>query len=202
MAASAVTCWGRSRTHCGRPGREEPAEAAVLGGDLGDEPRVLAHRLDLAGVAHDAFVGYAPSKVITLIIDGDRCLLGRQAAWPPGMYSAIAGFVEPGETIEAAVRREAEEETGIAVGEVRYLSSQPWPFPASLMLGFHAYADPAQPIQVDPEEISEARWFTRDDIAKMITGGYTDASGVRFTLPMASSIAFYLIERWLGGLAR
>ena len=78
--------------------------------------------------------------IITLITKGERCLLGRQAQWPPGMYSAIAGFVEPGETLEGAVRREAREETGIEVGAVRYVASQPWPFPASIMLGFAADA--------------------------------------------------------------
>ena len=149
--------------------------------------------------------------MIVLVHDGipgpdGRCLLGHNASWPTGpdgvrRFSCLAGFVEPGESVEAAVRREVDEEVGIRLRTLGYEGSQSWPYPGSLMLGFHATADPAEPIRLDPEEIDEAHWFTREDIAKMIAGDYVHpGSGVRMSLPMRSSIALYLIERWLGGL--
>jgi NAD+ diphosphatase len=137
-----------------------------------------------------------------------RCLLGHNAAWGRATdgglrFSCLAGYVEPGESAEASVLREVDEEVGLKLSSLSYSGSQSWPYPGSLMLGFHATADPGQPFRLDPEEIDEARWFTREDIAKMIAGEYVDPeSGVRMGLPMASSIAFYLIERWLGGFAR
>jgi NAD+ diphosphatase len=137
---------------------------------------------------------------------GGRCLLGHNAAWgasPDGVrrFSCLAGYVEPGESTEAAVAREVAEEVGVQLSSMHYEGSQSWPYPGSLMLGYLAVADPEQPIVVDPEEIDEARWFTRDDIAKMIAGDYVEpASGVRMSLPMRSSIAFYLVERWMSGL--
>jgi NAD+ diphosphatase len=148
--------------------------------------------------------------MIVLVHDGlagpeGRCLLGHNASWPAGAdgvrrFSCLAGYVEPGESAEAAVLREVGEEVGIRLTSLAYAGSQSWPFPGSLMLGFHATADRAQPMLLDPEEIDEAHWFTRDDIAKMIAGDFVHAeTGVRMSLPMASSIAFYLIERWLGG---
>ena len=138
---------------------------------------------------------------------GGRCLLGHNVAWgasPEGVrrFSCLAGYVEPGESVEAAVAREVDEEVGVRLSSMHYEGSQSWPYPGSLMLGYLAVADPAQPIRVDPEEIDEARWFTRDDIAKMIAGDYVEPeSGVRMSLPMRSSIAFYLVERWMGGFA-
>jgi NAD+ diphosphatase len=147
--------------------------------------------------------------MIVLVHDGvtgprGRCLLGRNAAWgtPGGIhrFSCLAGYVEPGESAEAAVVREVVEEVGVPVGALRYEASQSWPYPGSLMLGFSAEADPTQPIRLDPEEIVEARWFDRDDIAAMIAGEYADPeTGVPMSLPMRASIAFYLIERWLAG---
>ena len=95
--------------------------------------------------------------------DEERCLLGRQSAWPEGRYSTLAGFCEPGETLEDAVRREVAEETGIRVGEVEYFGNQPWPLPASLMLGFVARAETTE-IDVDGDEIEDARWFTRAEM--------------------------------------
>ncbi|WP_279582605.1 NAD(+) diphosphatase [Fodinicola feengrottensis] len=135
--------------------------------------------------------------MIVLVHDGvagpaGRALLGRQAEWPPGRYSTLAGFVEPGESAEAAVVREVAEETGVAVTDVRYVGSQPWPFPASLMLGFSALADPAQPIRRVDEELEDARWFTRDEIRAQ-----RDANRV---MPMTTSIAYYLISNWLDGI--
>ncbi len=145
--------------------------------------------------------------MIVLVHDGvdgpdGRCLLGHNAAWgmPGGVrrFSCLAGYVEPGESAEAAVVREVAEEVGVRLRALRYEASQSWPYPGSLMLGFTAEADPDQPLQVDPEEIAEARWFSRRDVAAMVAGDYTDpGSGVRMNLPMRASIAYYLIERWL-----
>jgi NAD+ diphosphatase len=127
--------------------------------------------------------------VIMLVTDGDRALLGRQKVWLPGMHSTLAGFVEPGESLEEAVAREVHEETGIVVDEVTYHSSQPWPFPASIMLGFSARALTTE-IRVDLEELEAARWFDRDFIL-----GHPDDD--TFRLPRRDSIARRLIEDWL-----
>jgi NAD+ diphosphatase len=129
--------------------------------------------------------------MIVLVTDGtDRCVLGRQAIWPGGRYSTLAGFVEPGESAEQAVVREVWEETGIVVHDVVYKSSQPWPFPASLMLGFYALCDPeAMPVPRDGE-LEDARWFTKDELR--------DGSAM---LPTPVSIAYKLITDWLGSPA-
>ena len=126
--------------------------------------------------------------VIMLVHDGgDRCVLGRQAVWPPGRFSILAGFVEPGESAEAAVAREVAEEVGLEVTDVRYVSSQPWPFPQSLMLGFTARAVGTD-LQVDHDEIEEARWFSREELRS----GNGPAA-----LPPPVSIARHLIDAWL-----
>lgn len=139
--------------------------------------------------------------VIVLVHDGvageeGRCLLGHNAAWTAAgwtrRYSCLAGFVEPGESAEATVVREIGEEVGVAVHDVRYVASQAWPFPGSLMLGFLALADPDQPVKVDEDEIADARWFTRTEIARTLDGADTG-----FGLPMAASIANYLVRTWL-----
>jgi NAD+ diphosphatase len=127
--------------------------------------------------------------VIMLAIDGDRCLLGRQARFAPGMYSALAGFLEPGETIEEAVRREVMEESGIHVGRVAYHSSQPWPFPHSLMIGCHAEALSTE-VDRDAEELEDCRWFEREEIRLMLAGNHPD--GLKAPFPMA--IAHHLIK--------
>jgi len=124
--------------------------------------------------------------VIMLVHDGERAVLGRQAHWPAGRYSALAGFVEPGESLEEAVAREVREETGVQVTEIRYRSSQPWPFPASLMLGFIARWTSGEPA-VGDGELENVRWFTRAEIA---------SGSVR--LPPPQAIARRLIEEWLG----
>jgi NAD+ diphosphatase len=127
--------------------------------------------------------------VIMLVHDGERCLLGRQRAWPTGMHSTLAGFVEPGESLEEAVAREVHEETGVQIDQVTYHSSQPWPFPASIMLGFHAAARTTE-IRVDLSELQDARWFERGFIL-----AHQDDDG--FRLPRRDSIARRLIEDWL-----
>lgn len=126
--------------------------------------------------------------VIMLVVDpdGDRVLLGRQSSWPPGRYSALAGFVEPGEALEAAVAREVVEEAGVTVSHVRYVSSQPWPFPASLMLGFTARWTGGDPYAADAE-LDDARWFGRDEVSRQ--------EGLQ--LPPRLAIARRLIEGWL-----
>lgn len=129
--------------------------------------------------------------VIMLITKGNSVLMGRSPFWPDGMYSLLAGFVEPGETIEAAVRRETFEESGIHVGDVEYLSSQPWPFPASLMFGCHGHATSDQ-ITVDPEEIEDALWVTREDMLDAVSGNHPVMNPAR-----KGSIARFLIENWL-----
>jgi NAD+ diphosphatase len=132
--------------------------------------------------------------VIMLVTDGaDRCVLGRQAVWPPGRYSTLAGFVEPGESAEQAVVREVAEETGVAVRDVRYVASQPWPFPSSLMLAFTAVCDAgARPHPADGE-LEDARWFTRDELRGAASWG----SGAGMQLPSAVSIARHLVDGWL-----
>lgn len=141
--------------------------------------------------------------IIVLVHDGvsgeaGRCLLGHNAAWSGAgwtrRYSCLAGFVEPGESAEAAVEREVFEEVGVRLTGLRYRGSQAWPFPGSLMLGFMAQADPEEPITLDPAEIADARWLTRTQVRAALEG--TDDS---FGLPMAASIAHFLITRWLAG---
>jgi NAD+ diphosphatase len=133
--------------------------------------------------------------VIVGVVDGrDRLLLASNAAWPEDRYSVVAGFVEPGESFEAAVQREVMEETGVAVADAEYLGSQPWPFPASVMVGFLARTAPDDPaeVRVDGVEIREARWFERQELAEAAAAG-------RIRLPGSTSIARAIIEHWYGG---
>ena len=125
-----------------------------------------------------------------LVTDGERCLLGRQPGWPKPMVSALAGFVEGGETLEEAVRREVREEAGIQVGAIRYVASQPWPFPASLMLGCEAEAV-SRRIQVDPSELESADWFTKDEVRAAL-----EAPTQRLGVPPPIAIAHHLIRAW------
>ena len=129
--------------------------------------------------------------VIMLITHGNSLLMGRSPGWPQGMYSLLAGFVEPGETIEAAVRRETMEEAAIPVGPVSYLASQPWPFPASLMFGCHGHATGTD-INVDPNELEDARWITREHMARIFAGEDSEILPAR-----KGAIAHFLIENWL-----
>lgn len=170
--ARALSLWRSRQRHCGVCGAETcPGHAGhSLRCSRQSCGQVYFPRLDPA--------------IIVLVTDGERALLGRQGTWPPGRYSTIAGFVEPGESLEDAVAREVMEETGVRVIHARYDSSQPWPFPASLMLGFHARALPA-PVRVGGE-LEDARWLTREDLR---------AGLVR--LPPAHSISRRLIDTWL-----
>lgn len=170
--ARALTFWQRRHRHCGVCG------AAA-------RPLRAGHvmRCSDAHCATDFFPRIDPA-IIVLVSDGERALLGRQASWAPGRYSTIAGFVEPGESLEDAVAREVHEETGVIVGESRYHSSQPWPFPSALMLGFMAEAAANNTPQA-ASELEDARWFTAAEIA---------AGGV--ILPPPTSISHRLIADW------
>lgn len=176
--ALALAEWHRAHRYCPRCG--SPLDVAAAG-----------HVLTCTGCGRQQFPRTDPA-VIMLVIDGDdRALLGRQPRWPEGRFSTLAGFVDPGESLEDAVRREVAEEVGIEVGAVRYLGNQPWPFPASLMVGFFAEAESTE-IHVDDDEIAEARWFTRDQMREQAEAG-------TLLLPGAISISRTLIETWYGG---
>ncbi|MHB1063845.1 MAG: NAD(+) diphosphatase [Georgenia sp.] len=138
-----------------------------------------------------------PAVIMAVTDHADRLLLGHAAHWPEHRFSTLAGYVEPGESIEHAVGREVAEEAGLVVGEVEYRASQPWPFPASLMLGFRARlaAGTSTQITVDGVEITQARFFTREELAAAVEAGVV-------MLPMRSSIALALIEEWFGGPLR
>jgi len=151
------------------------------------EPRSAGHAMACTNCGAQHFPRTDPA-VIMLVVRGDRCLLGHNLRFPTPMYSTLAGFVEPGESLEEAVRREVMEEAGIAVGQVVYHSSQPWPFPASIMLGFHAEGL-TEEIHIDREELRDARWFSKRELHEHKELG----SG----LPRVDSIARRLIEDWL-----
>ena len=173
--ARALHIWRANHRHCGRCGA--PTTAVRAG-----------HALVCTNCDFESFPRIDPA-IIVLVHDGERALLGRQSTWPPNRYSTIAGFVEPGEALEDAVRREVDEETGIHVTSIDYHSSQPWPFPSSLMLGFQAHGDYAEPTLHDGE-LEDARWFTRDQLR--------DGSVL---LPPAEAISRRLIDSWLGAVA-
>ncbi len=127
---------------------------------------------------------------IMLAIDGDRCLLGRGYNFPPGVYSCLAGFIEPGETIEDAVRRETLEESGIRIGRVAYHASQPWPFPYSLMIGCYGEAV-STALKVDRDELEDCRWFSRADVVAAMNGSHGEVS-----IPPSEAIATHIIRAW------
>ncbi len=158
--------------------------------NCGERSRVSAagwrRECDACGTQH--FPRVDP-VVIMLTVDGDRCLMGRQPRFPTGMYSALAGFLEPGETIEDAVRREIKEEAGVICSHVSYFASQPWPFPSSLMIGCFARAQTTE-VVVDTTELEDARWFTRTEVIQMITGTHPD--GLKAPQPFA--IAYHLLK--------
>ena len=171
--ARALVLWHASQLFCGVCGTAARPEAGgnariCMNDDCG---RIIFPRVDPA--------------IIVLVSDGDRCLLGRQPSWPEGLYSTVAGFAEPGESLEDAVRREVYEETNVHVGEVRYHSSQPWPFPSSLMIGFLAQAISSE-IRLNDAELEDAQWFTREDLGREFPG-----------LPSSVSIARRLVDHWV-----
>jgi NAD+ diphosphatase len=129
---------------------------------------------------------------IMLPVEGDRCVLGRSHRFQPGMWSCLAGYIEPGEAIEDAVRRETREEAGIVCGRVAYFASQPWPFPTSLMIGCHAEAI-SHDIVIDRNELADARWFNREEVASMIARKHPDG----FTAPAPVAIAYHIIRAWV-----
>jgi len=174
--ARAMMHWHRTHRFCGRCGKP------TRPGDGGHIRRCID-----PDCKHEIYPRTDPA-VIMLVSAGDQCLLGRQAAWTPGMFSTLAGFVEPGESPEEAVAREVMEETGVTVTGVRYHSSQPWPFPGQLMIGFFAEAK-REPPKVDTLELEAADWFSRDDIRDFANRG--------MILPRPISIARRLIEDWL-----
>jgi NAD+ diphosphatase len=173
--ARALSIWRARQRYCGACG------AATIA-------RRAGHCMCCSreGCAQEFFPRLDPA-IIVLVTDGERALLGRQATWPPGRYSTIAGFVEPGESLEDAVAREVMEETCVQVTGARYDSSQPWPFPASIMLGFRAWARPESAARCTGE-LEDARWFSREEIR----------AGTAL-LPPAHSISHRLIATWMDG---
>jgi len=173
----ALLNWHRRHRFCANCGH---ATDVAEGGGLRQCPR--------CGANH--FPRTDPVVIMTVEHD-DRLLLGRRAGWPPGRLSVLAGFVSPGESAEEAVVREVEEESGIIARDPVFVASQPWPFPASLMLGFHAVADGGEP-RVADDELEEVHWLHRDAIAEAAGGGDPG-----FQLPPPVSIARFLIDRWI-----
>lgn len=174
--ARAMAFWHQQHRFCGACG--SPTEADEAG---------YVRRCSGADCARTHFPRTDPA-VIVLVSAGESCLLGRSRAWTDPLYSTIAGFVEPGESLEDAVRREVAEETGVVVGRVSYHSSQPWPFPASLMVGFHASALRTE-IIIDHHELADAAWFTRAQLLAAVQAG-------SLRLPRPVSIARRLLEDW------
>ncbi len=146
---------------------------------------------------HEEFPRIDPAVICLVHDGGDRAVLARQTVWPERMFSLLAGFVEAGESFEVCVAREIREEIGLTVRDVRYLGSQPWPFPRSLMVGFHALADPAEDFSFNDGEIAEAQWFTRDEVRSALEAGdWSSSSDSKLLLPGSISIARVIIESW------
>lgn len=175
--AKAVLGWHQSHGFCSKCGaRSEMIEAG------------WQRRCAACGTRH--FPRTDP-VVIMLVLSGNRLLVGRSPHWPERMYSLLAGFIEPGETLEAAVRREVFEETKVRVAEVRYLACQPWPFPSSLMFGALGIAE-SEEIEVDPVELDDAMWITREEAAEVLRGDHA-----KIGPPRNGAIARFLIEAWV-----
>jgi NAD+ diphosphatase len=178
MHAIALSNWHRSHPHCARCGAET---TSTLGGSV----RVCVKDQSQHHPRTD-------SAVIVLVKDkDDRILLGHQPIWPDGRFSTFAGFLEPGETFEQCVEREVFEESGVKVNEIKYLGSQPWPFPASIMIAFSAVVDNPSTAKADGVEITEVRWFTRDELKSSVADG-------SLLLPPTISVARKMIAMWFG----
>jgi NAD+ diphosphatase len=176
-AAKAVLGWHVTHGYCSACGARS---APAMGGWQRDCPACGAHHFPRTDPV-----------VIMLVTRGNSVLLGRSPGWPEGMFSLLAGFVEPGETLEAAVRREVQEETGVRVGRVEYLASQPWPFPASLMFGCRAEALSAA-ITIDPAEIEAAIWMSREEMMQVLAGGHP-----AMRAPRLGAIAGFILRNWV-----
>ncbi len=179
-AAKALLAWHARRSFCSNCGARTHVGAA-------------GWRRECRHCAMHHFPRTDP-VVIMLAVDGKSCLLGRQPRFPKAMYSALAGFLEPGETIEQAVRREIMEESGIRCGEVRYFASQPWPFPSSLMIGCFAEAQ-SRTITVDRTELEDARWFEREEVRAMLEKRHPAG----LAAPIRMAIAHHLVKSWAAG---
>jgi NAD+ diphosphatase len=177
--AAALLSWHRRHRFCANCGA--PTEAADGG-----------HERHCAACDAHHFPRTDPVVIVRVVDDRDRLLLGRQASWPEGRFSVLAGFVEPGETLEEAVRREVLEEAGVVVGAADYVASQPWPFPSSLMIGFNAHAIRGEPGPGDGE-LAEVRWFDRAEVGRAAAGRGAIALSPRY------SISRRLIDGWLAG---
>ena len=175
----ALSSWHRSHSFCSACGKPSIPMAAGWQRQCGSCQRIHFPRTD--------------PVVIMLVTHGNRLLIGRSPQWPQRMYSLLAGYMEPGETIEQAVQRESFEEAGVQVGRVRYLASQPWPFPASLMIGCRGDALTTD-IRVDAAELADARWMNREELALVFDGRSTDINP-----PRSGSIARFLMLQWLSG---
>lgn len=176
--AVALEYWHRSHLYCSRCGHRTQLAAS-------------GHVRRCAQCGTEHYPRTDPAVIMAVTDREDRLLLGRQSAWDAHRYSVLAGFVEPGESLEAAVAREVHEEAGLTVTEVEYLGSQPWPFPCSLMLGFRAVVDDPERVRADGDELQEVRWFSRAELAEAIAAGEVVPSG-------RISIARSLIEHWFG----
>jgi len=174
---ASLLSWNRSHLFCGRCGAKT-------------EMRIGGYKRVCTGCEAQLFPRTDPVAIM-LAVQPDKCLLGRSPHFPPGMYSCLAGFIEPGETIEDAVRRETFEESGIRIGRVSYHASQPWPFPHSLMIGCfgEALSDIVDP---DREELEDCRWFFRDEVATIIAGTHPDG----IMMPPPGAIASHLVRAW------
>ncbi|WP_440053293.1 NAD(+) diphosphatase [Pseudoalteromonas sp. T1lg65] len=185
VLARGLCYWHKTHRFCGRCGQaNRPVEAGHARGCSNQDCR------------HMTFPRTDPAVIMLVTYefpDGiERCLLGRQASWPEGVFSTLAGFVDPGETLEQAVIREVKEEAGVDAEQATYIASQPWPFPSSLMLGFTAKAKSTD-IFVEQDELEQARWFSRAELDKFLEWG-DEAPG--FKLTRKDSISRYLIDHW------
>lgn len=191
VSAVALEQWHQRHTHC-----------PLCGGPTVESQAGWTRTCTLEGSEH--FPRTDPAVIMLIHDGGDQALLGRGPQWAQGRFSTLAGFVEPGESLEAAVAREVFEEVGVAITDIRYLASQPWPFPASLMVGFIARLDGDPAITLDPVEMAEAAWFSRDEIRQARdwtddTDQSPDASCRLRGIPPHLSISRFLIDRWLAG---